>query len=407
MNSIDDTPWAVSLVRGDLLFRLQRKVGLIPEQGLGIVRRALFWSLIAWLPTAVWAWIKGGFLPAEGSEPLLAHFAINARLLLAIPLFIIAEGMMHGTLAAVLPRLVSSGVVPPSQREQLRSVLTGITRLRDSVLPWIFIAAALISFFWLSAPMGLQHELSWLGAQPVAGQPGSAGPTGAGPSSAIMAFGPWWYLHIGRTIFLALLLAWLWRLVLLSLLFKRIAALELSLVPTHPDRCAGLGFMARAPTMFVPVVLGISSVFASGWAHQVVYHDVAFASLRVEIIAFVLILPLLCVTPFFSFLGLMLRTKKQGLLDYGDLIGGHGRLVRERWIEGKPITDAPILDAPELGPIADTAAAYELIAKIRPLPLGMGSLLPLVGAAVLPMIVLVALELPLKSILGTLLKILV
>lgn len=48
-------PWAVSLVRGDLLFRLQRKIGLIPEQGLGIARRATFWSLLAWLPIAVWA----------------------------------------------------------------------------------------------------------------------------------------------------------------------------------------------------------------------------------------------------------------------------------------------------------------------------------------------------------------
>jgi hypothetical protein len=398
----DNNTWAVSLVRGDLLFRLQRKVGLIPEHGLGILRRALFWALLAWLPTAVWAWMKGGFLPVEGSESLLAHFGINARLLLAIPLFIMAEGMMHGTLTILLPRLVSSGVVPPSQLEHLRAVLTGIARLRDSVLPWIAIGAVLISFFLLSAPKELPHELSWVGNQAAGTQPGSAGPENAG-----IGFGAWWYLYVGRTIFLALLLAWFWRLMLLGMLFKRIAGLELSLVPTHPDRCAGLGFMARIPVMFVPVVLGISAVFASGWAHQVVYHAVAIGTLRVEIIAFVIILPLLCVLPFFSFLGLMLRTKKQGLLDYGDLISGHGRLVRERWIEGKPIADAPILDAPELGPIADTAAPYELIAKIRPLPLTMGSLMPLVGAAVLPMIVLMALDLPLKSVLKTVLKILV
>jgi hypothetical protein len=393
----DRAPWAVSLVRGDLLFRLQRKVGLIPEQGLGIMRRALFWSLLAWLPTAVWAWMKSGFLPAEGSESLLVHYAVNARLLLAIPLFIMAEGMMHSTLTNLLPRLVSSGVVPPPQLEHLRAVLTGIARLRDSVLPWIAIAAALISFFWIAAPQELPHELLWVGAQ-----------AADGPSrSASIGFGAWWYLYVGRTIFLALLLAWFWRLVLLGVLFKRIAGLELSLVPTHPDRCAGLGFMARIPIMFVLVVLGISAVFASGWAHQLVYHGVHISSLRIEIIAFIVVLPLLCLLPFFSFLGLMLRTKKQGLLDYGDLISGHGRLVRERWIEGKLIEDAPILDAPELGPIADTAAPYELIAKIRPLPLTMGSLVPLVGAAVLPMIILVALELPLKTILLTAMKILV
>ena len=386
------TPWAISLVRGDLLFRLQRKIGLIPENGLGIGRRAVFWSLLAWLPIAVWAWQKEYLLPVDGGEPLLAHFGINARLLLAVPLFIVAEGMMHSTLTTLLPRLVSSGVVPPGQLDRLRSVLSDIAQLRDSVLPWIAIFAALASFFLFSRPSEVPHELSWAKDQA----------DGAG-----MGLGVWWYLYVGRTIFLTLLLAWLWRLALLFMLFKRIAGLELSMVPTHPDRCAGLEFMARIPVMFVPVVLGISSVFASGWAHQVVYHDVTIGSLRVEIIAFVVVVPLIFLSPFVSFLGLMLRTKKQGLLDYGDLIGRHGRLVRERWIDGKQVADAPILDAPELGPIADTAAPYELISKIRPLPLTMGSLIPLVGAAVLPMVVLATMDLPLKTVLKTVLKILV
>lgn len=385
------TPWAVSLVRGDLLFRLQRKIGLIPEQGLGIGRRAIFWSLLAWLPIAAWAWQNGYLLPIEGGEPLLAHFGINARLLLAVPLFIVAEGMMHSTLTTLLPRLVSSGVVPPGQLDRLRSVLSDIARLRDSVLPWIAIFAALASFFLFSRPSEVPHELSW-----AKGQTDGAG----------MGLGVWWYLYVGRTIFLTLLLAWLWRLALLFMLFKRIAGLELSMVPTHPDRCAGMGFMARIPIMFVPVVLGISSVFASGWAHQVVYHDVTIASLRVEIIAFVVVVPLIFLSPYISFLGLMLSTKKQGLLDYGDLIGRHGRLVKERWIDGKQVANDPILDAPELGPIADTAAPYELIAKIRPLPLTMGSLIPLVGAALLPMVILAALDLPLKTVLQSIIKIL-
>ncbi len=270
----NDIQWAVSLVRGDLLFRFQRKIGLIPEQGLGVARRALFWSLLAWLPIAIWAWKNSFLLPLEGDEPLLAHFGINARLLLGVPLFIIAEGMMQSTLTALLPRLVSSGVVPPGQLDRLRSILGDIARLRDSVLPWIAIFAALASFFLLSRPSEVPHELSW-----AKGEADGAG----------MGLGVWWYLYVGRTIFLTLLLAWLWRLALLFMLFKRIAGLELSMVPTHPDRCAGLGFMARIPVMFVPVVLGISSVFASGWAHQVVYHDVTIASLRIEIIAFVVV----------------------------------------------------------------------------------------------------------------------
>lgn len=392
MMDVREGKWAVSLIRGDLLFRLQRKVGLIPEVGLGIARRALFWSLLAWLPTAIWAWQSGYFLPSEGSEPLLAHFAINVRLLVAIPLFIIAEGMAHGTLSALLPRLVSSGVVPPAQLDRLHTALSDIAKLRDSTLPWIAICAVLVTFFVFSSPSEVPHELFWAS--------GSS-------ADARLGFGAWWYLYVGRTIFLTLLFAWLWRLALLFMLFKRIAGLELSLVPTHPDRCAGLGFLAKMPIMFAPVVLGISSVFASGWAHQLAYHDVTLTALKVEIIAFVVLVPLLFLTPFFSFLGLMLKTKKQGLLDYGDLIARHGRLVRERWIEGKPVADTPILEAPELGPIADTAIPFELISKMRPLPLSMGSFMPLFGAAVLPMIVLAAMEFPIKTVLKTALKILV
>jgi hypothetical protein len=384
--------WAVSLVRGDLLFRLQRKVGLIPEHGLGIVRRALFWSMLAWLPTAVWAWLHGGFVPAEGSEPLLSHFGINARLLLAVPLFIIAEGMMQSTLTGTLPRLVSSGIVPMSERDALRAVLQGIAKLRDSVLPWIAIGAVLIVFFVLAAPDQVPHELAWAKSQ-------SAGDG--------LGFGAWWYLYVGRTIFLTLLLAWLWRLTLLFVLFKRISGLKLSLVPTHPDRSAGLGFMAKVPVMFAPVVLALSSVFAAGWAHQVVYHDVAIASLRIEIIASVAILSLLFVSPFISFFGLMMRTKKEGLLEYGELIGQHGRLIRERWVDKKSAGNESILDNPEPGQIADMVAPYELISKMRPLPLNLGAMAPLIGAAILPMIVLAAVDLPLKTVLKAVMKILV
>jgi hypothetical protein len=46
-----------SLVRGDLPFRRQKRIAPTPDNrlGLGLVRRALFWSLLGWLPVAVWA----------------------------------------------------------------------------------------------------------------------------------------------------------------------------------------------------------------------------------------------------------------------------------------------------------------------------------------------------------------
>ncbi len=86
------SPLEFSLVRDDLPFRLMRRVGLVPKDGLGILRRALFFSLFAWLPIAIWALLRHRALPGpDVEEPLLAHFGVHVRCLVAIPLLIFAR----------------------------------------------------------------------------------------------------------------------------------------------------------------------------------------------------------------------------------------------------------------------------------------------------------------------------
>ena len=59
------------MVRNDLIFRAQRRVGLIPANGLGVVRRAIFWSLFAWLLIAAWTWYQGRIsVPTADESPL-------------------------------------------------------------------------------------------------------------------------------------------------------------------------------------------------------------------------------------------------------------------------------------------------------------------------------------------------
>src|SRR5262249_33251690 len=51
----------------------------------------------------------------------------------------------------------------------------------------------------------------------------------AGPPH--FGFGGWWFLFVARPIYIVLLLAWLWRLALLTLLFPRASELRLALLP--------------------------------------------------------------------------------------------------------------------------------------------------------------------------------
>ena len=107
----------ISLVRDDLLFRIQRRIGLIPSRGLGIVRRAIFFALLAWLPIAVWAGYTGRALSGVAGEPLLQHFGIHVRFLIAVPLLILGEGVAHGLTAKLIPYFLTSGLVREEQQE--------------------------------------------------------------------------------------------------------------------------------------------------------------------------------------------------------------------------------------------------------------------------------------------------
>ena len=388
----EDPSLGLALVRGDLPFRLQRRLGLIPPDGLGLVRRAVFWSMLGWLPVVLWAWHVGRVLPGGAAEPLLAHFGIHARLLVAVPLLILAEGPANALTARLLPELVRSGIVPPSEVPAYRDVLAGVARLRDATLPWIVIVGVVLAVACVPEALHRAHEVDWAEGAAPGGQPG---------------FGGLWYLWVGRSIFLALLLSWLWRLVLLTVLCRRIARLDLAIVPTHPDRSGGLGFLDRLATPFAPVVLAAGTVLASRWAHDAVYHGLAMQSVRIEMAAFIVACVLLFTLPLLAFAGPLKKAKEQALLDYGALVGRHGRLVHERWIEGKPLADDAVLEAPELGPVADTAALFGSVKAMRTVPIGKSTVLPLAAAAVLPLLAALAIQVPAKDLLLTLLKALV
>src|SRR5690606_2840581 len=119
----------------------------------------------------------------------------------------------------------------------------------------------------------------------------------AGADSRSLAFGAWWFLLVTRPIFSVLLLAWVWRLILLGILLLRIARLPLQLVTMHPDRFAGLGFLDRIPLIYSPFILSVSAVVAGAWAHGVFYHDVPIPSLYMQMATLLVVLVVIGLAP--------------------------------------------------------------------------------------------------------------
>lgn len=383
-----------SPVSDDPPLNLQRRIGLVPRGGgLGIGRRVIFWVALTWLPIAVWAGLTGRALPGHAAtESLLQHFGVHVRLLLGIPLLIVAEGIAHNISLRLTPQFAAAGIVKPAQQPALQALFDRAARWRSAKLPWLAVVVAAVAWTWTDMlTLSGAHELNW------AQEGGPAGKTSLG-------FGGWWYVYVGRPVFLALLIGWLWRLLLLTLVFRRIARLDLALVPTHPDRVGGLGFIEQYAGAFSLVAFTVAAVIAASWAHDARFHGLDVHSLYPMMAVALAATIAVALLPFLAFTGALKRAKRQGLLDYGALVSRHGEAAHRKWIEGDAAEDDPVLEAPEIGPVADTAALYDLVRNMRIVPIGKPGLLALALPVLIPFVAVLAMQIPLRELLQGLVK---
>jgi hypothetical protein len=147
----------------------------------------------------------------------------------------------------------------------------------------------------------------------------------------------------------------------------RIARLELALVPTHPDRAAGLGFREIVPLAFVAPAFAIASVLSARWAHDVVYHAVPLRTLAIPLGAFVVVTALFLLVPLLVFTRPLWQARRQGLLDYGALIGEHQRRLRRRWVLNELLGDDAMLRAPDIWGPAEVDLGEALMEVLRTL----------------------------------------
>ena len=379
-----------SPVDNEAPLRLWRRLRLAPPGELGVRRRAVLLALVAWLPIMVWALATGRLPGADGSETLVMHYGIHARCLIVIPLLILAEAGLHRVGKDIAWQFVASGVVTPALRPGFDATLRTATRLRDASSPWVLAVAVAIAAALADAPRATDKEMAW-----------SLGPDGA------IGFGGVWLAYVVRPMLFALILGWLWRLALVTGWMWRVARLPLALVPTHPDRAGGIAFVEKLPGAFALVTFALSAMMASRWAHEVVHHGASLASFQPPLIAHAVVWSLALLLPILALAPALRSLRKNALPAYSALVGEQGRLVHRRWIERKPVVDDSLLEAQGIGPVADAAALYAAVKRLRTVAIGRRALQAIVVPMAIPFCLLALLKFPLASILSTLFKVLV
>jgi hypothetical protein len=392
VDSRSAAPLALDLVPGGPTFRLMLRAGLADPAAPRLVRASILFVLTTWIPLALLALLSGTALEGGVAQPFARDFAVHARLLLAVPLFILSDVLIGPKLRAVAATFVRAGLVRERDRGAYEEAVRACMRRRDSgIAETILVALALLgSFAAMATRLGSPIE-------------GWAVHVDAGVAHLTLA--GWLYALVGLPVFQFLLLRSLWRALIWGRFLSAMARLDLAIVPTHPDHAGGLGFLGVGQTSWVVLVFGLSIVLAASFADAVIYGDSHVLDFKLPVAVYGVIAAVGLLGPLQRFSRQLGRARFAGLLEYGALVHDHHLAFDRKWIAGDAERNESLLGNPDASSLADTSAGYELVASMRTLPVALRDVVPLVFAVVLPMIPLLAIEIPIAEILGKLLKI--
>ena len=380
-----------SITRGGLFYRLQCRMGAIREERIRVARRAVVAVTLTWLPLLFLSSVQGLAFGKHVPIPFLQDFAVNVRLLIALPLLIISEVAIDQRLRTAVNHFLKSGLVTETTLPAFESAIEKVTRLRDYLFPEIvmLVLAYLTSYFQGSdAPIGAIP--SWH-LSPV-------------PHPDARSYAGWWFTSISLPVYRFLLFRWVWRMFLWMYFLRCVSKVKLVLIPTHPDMAAGLSFLSEAQQRLGPIAFAIGSVVAGQLGNAIAYSGATVAGLKYVILAYCVCATLILVAPLLLLIPTLVPVKKRGLLDYGALAASYTQAFDAKWIHGRPPAGETLLGSPDIQSLADLGNSYGVVREMRVLPIGKSTLLSLAITAALPMIPVLVFGTPTDQLLGTLLK---
>lgn len=121
-----------SLVLGGPIYQLLLRAGMVqPSMGL-LHRRIIAAAVITWLPLAVLTAVGGGFLGGV-SVPFVYDLDVHVRFLLALPLLIGVEVIVHLRVRGVVDQFRERNLIAPTDQRSFEAIISGAMRLRNSV----------------------------------------------------------------------------------------------------------------------------------------------------------------------------------------------------------------------------------------------------------------------------------
>jgi hypothetical protein len=386
--AVEHTP-DFSLVLGGPLYQLFRRTHLSGPVLELLKRRIIFITAIAWTPLAILAIADHHFAGNTGLT-FVHDIETHVRFLVALPILIAAELLVHERMRPMIRNFVDRGIIRPTQLQKFYMAVDSALRMRNSVtLEIVLILCVYTVAHWLWRDQVASGTSNWY----VSRESAQVHYTLAG----------YWDAFISVPIFQFLLLRWYLRLFIWFWFLCRVSRLDLDLMPAHPDRVGGLGFLGRVSYAFSPLLFAQGAVFAGILANRIFYQDQSLLVFKYTILGYltflvlVVLIPLLIVTPN------LMAAKREGLGQYGSFATKYVRRFDEKWIRGGATDE--LLGTADIQSLADLGNSVSVVREMKIVPFSTDDVIRLALAGGIPCLPLLLTIMPFETLLVHLVKI--
>jgi hypothetical protein len=368
-----EEPHEFSLVGGGPFFQLLRRTYLTGDAMELLNRRTVAISMIAWLPLMLLASLR-----IAGLSSFLHDVEVHVRLLVALPVLIAAETVVHSRMRPAVHAFVNRRIVTSDDVSRFDIAVAFAIRVRNSYVVELMLIVLVYTFgLWL-----------WSSRVPIITPTWYAIPGGRWRLTPA----GYWYVFLSIPIVQFVLLRWYLRLFIWYHFLWQVSRINLNLVTTHPDRCAGLSFLGKSAYAFGPILFAQGVMLAGIVASRVLYRGESLLSFKLQILGFVVFFVLMILGPLFMFTRRLSIAKRRGLARYGQLAQDYSEGFERKWIDHDPPPKEDLLGAADIQSLADLANSYSIVSSMRLVPFGLDDITRLAAAtaaAFLPLLLTV------------------
>jgi hypothetical protein len=390
--SLNEAP-EFSLVLGGPMFDLFRRARLSGHTLEFARRRVVVIAGVAWLPLLLLALIGGHAIGGPLQIPFLYDIEAQVRFLIALPILIVAEVIVHSRLVHTVRRFVERRLIVPEDMTKFHAAIDSAMRIRNSL-------AVELTLLLLVYTLGL-----WVWWSQIAtGSPSwYATPDG---TALHLTLAGYWYAFVSIPIFQFMLVRWYLRFFIWFQFLWRVSKLNLRLIATHPDRAAGIGFLGQSAYAFGPILFAQGTMLAGLIANRILHGGENLMAFKMELAGLVALMILLVFSPLLSFNPSLSRVKREGLRAYGRLGSRYVEAFEEKWIRGAAPSDEELLGSADIQSLTDLGNSFAVVQEMRVVPFSFKDLVRLAAITAAPLLPLTLTVFSLEELVTRVIKIL-